>query len=421
MKINAYRFATCLGWPFILAYLARRKMKGKEDLERFGERLGIPGMERPQGRLVWFHGASVGETISMLPLIDKVLDAYPDISVLVTSGTVTSAKIMEQRLPKRAIHQYVPVDCASYTKRFISYWHPDVALWFESDFWPNLLNSAHEAKIPLLLINGRISNRSFARWRRLPYFIKKLQKLFALSLGQTDLDAERLKILGAENAYCLGNLKCATEPLPADDKAVQEFKENIGSRPCWIAASTHNPEELEIAKAHLQIKKEFPSLLTIIVPRHPTRGKEIADEINALGLTTAVRSKHERLTPETDVYIADTIGEMGLFYRLAPIVFVGGSLIPHGGQNFLEPARLDSAIILGSHMENFADMTAKALQAGAVIQINKNKDLSEEVISLLKNPEAVSSLCRKASDFAGNESKVLDRVFNKIKPWLDKK
>ncbi len=420
MKINAYRFATCLGWPFILAYLARRKMKGKEDLKRFGERLGMPGTKRPEGKLAWLHGASVGETVSMLPLIDKILATYPDISVLVTSGTVTSAKVMEQRLPKRAIHQYIPVDCKGYTERFIDYWHPDVALWFESDFWPNLLESAHEANIPMLLINGRISNRSFKRWKRFPSFMKKLQKLFVLSLGQTDIDAERLKLLGAENVACVGNLKYATEPLPADEKIVQDFKSGISNRPCWIAASTHSPEEIDVAKAHIKAQKEFSDILTFIVPRHPARGSEIAKELNELGLKTALRSKQEMLTPETDVYIADTIGEMGIFCRLAPIVFVGGSLIPHGGQNFLEPARLDSAIILGSHMENFAEMTEKALEAGAVKQINKNSELPEVIISLLKNPEAVSRQMGKASEFAGNESKVLDRVFDKIKPWLDK-
>ncbi len=420
MNINAYRVATYLGWPFILAYLARRKMKGKEDLNRFGERLGISKLQRPNGKLVWMHGASVGETVSMLSLIDKILDAYPDISVLVTSGTVTSAKVMQQRLPKRCFHQYVPVDCVSYTKKFIDHWQPDLALWFESDFWPNLLQSAKDKNIPLLLINGRISNRSFSRWKKFPSFMRKLQNFFSLSLGQTNLDAERLKYLGAINVDCVGNLKYATPPLPADNKVVEALKKDIGNRPCWIGASTHKSEEIEIARAHLKIKKEFPSILTIIVPRHPNRGEDISREIRNLGLEVSLRSKQEHIEEGTDIYIADTIGEMGIFYRLSPIVFIGGSIVSHGGQNFLEPARLDSAIIVGPHMENFSEMTSKALQANAIKQINKSKELSEEVVFLLKNPEFISERCEKAMEFASNEVKVLERVFDKIKPWLDK-
>lgn len=419
MKISTYRTATTLASCLISAHLEARKKKGKEDIARFDERLGIPSLPRPEGKLVWMHGASVGETISMLPLIDLILKTYPDIHILVTSGTVTSAEIMAKRLPERAFHQYIPVDIAKYAEKFIKFWHPDLALWFESDFWPNILSEAKLNEIPLILVNGRISDRSFKNWQKLPSLMKEIQGLFVLSLGQTKLDADRLKALGANEADCVGNIKFAGSDIPFDDKVLAELKAQIGTRPVFLAASTHFDEERKISLIHSELKKKIPNILTIIVPRHPVRGADIMGDIKLSPLTAVQRSRQQEITPDTDIYVADTIGEMGVFYRLAEVVFVGGSLVPHGGQNFLEPAKLDSAVIVGPFMDNFKEMTDNALAADAISLAKNEDDVFNIALTFLTDENKRQERIAKAKSFAQNEADVLIRVFGKIKKWLD--
>jgi len=419
MQVTSYQKVTSLLKPLIMLYVSVRKRKGKEDVQRFNERLGVAAMPRPKGRLVWLHGASVGETVSMLPLITKMREEYPRLNVLVTSGTVTSAKIMAGRLPKGVIHQYVPLDIKEYTDKFISHWKPDLALWFESDFWPNLIVSASEAKVPLILVNGRISDRSFAKWQKAKSFIAELQSKFALSLGQTKEDARRLKKLGARNALSVGNIKYAAGDLPYDAEKLADLQKQIIKRENFAAASTHNDEESRLADIFLSLKQKHPSLLLIIVPRHPKRGAQIIQNLKAKGLKVALRSKDEKIAKDTDIYIADTIGEMGIFYRLSDIVFMGGSLVPHGGQNFLEPARLKSAIVVGSFMHNFTEMTRNAVKAKAIIQVKDDKMLAVSLEKLLKNKKLRQKYIANGARFALNEGAVLDRVFAQVAPYIN--
>ena len=419
MQVASYQKVTSLLKPLIMLYVSIRKRKGKEDVQRFNERLGMAAMPRPKGRLVWLHGASVGETVSMLPLIAKIRKEYPKVHVLVTSGTVTSARIMAGRLPKGVIHQYVPIDIKEYTDKFISHWRPDLALWFESDFWPNLIVSASEAKVPLILVNGRISDRSFAKWQKARSFIAELQGKFVLSLGQTKEDARRLKKLGARNALSVGNIKYAAGDLPYDAEKIADLQKLIAKRESFVAASTHNDEESRLADIFLSLKPRHPSLLLIIVPRHPKRGEEIAKTLRAKGLCVALRSKGDKIAKGTDIYIADTIGEMGIFYRLSDIVFMGGSLIPHGGQNFLEPARLKSAIVVGGFMHNFTEMTRNAVKTKAIIQIKDGKALAESLERLLKNKKLRQKYIANGARFALNEGADLDRVFAQVAPFIN--
>ena len=419
MQVASYQKVTTFLKPLIMLYVSIRKKKGKEDVQRFNERLGVAAMPRPKGRLVWLHGASVGETVSMLPLITKIRNEYPKLNVLVTSGTVTSAKIMAGRLPKGVIHQYVPIDIKEYTDKFISHWKPDLALWFESDFWPNLIVSASEAKVPLILVNGRISDRSFAKWQKAKSFIAELQGKFALSLGQTKEDARRLKKLGACNSLSVGNIKYAASDLPCDTDKLADLQKQIAKRETCVAASTHDNEESRLADIFLSLRQKHPSLLLIIVPRHPKRGVEIAQILKTKGLMVALRSKGEKIAKNTDIYIADTIGEMGVFYRLSDIVFMGGSLVPHGGQNFLEPARLKSAILVGSFMHNFAEMTRNAIRAKAIIQVRDDKALAVNIEKLLKNKKLRQKYIANGVRFALNEGAVLDRMFAQIAPYIN--
>ena len=419
MFIKIYNTLIAILYPLVIKrYIKKRLHNGKEDRERFNERIGRPKMPRPEGKLVWLHGASVGESVSMLPLIQKILDTYPDAHVMVTTGTVTSADVMNKRLPERAFHQYIPIDNPFYTTRFVRYWQPDVALWFESEFWPAMLSSIRRKNIPLILINGRISNKSFKRWQQFDFICKELLSCFSLCLGQSEEDAYRLQVLGATNTMCLGNLKYAGLPLPIDEKKKKEISKQIEKRTFWLASSTHNDEEIRIAKVHKRMKAKFPDLLTIIAPRHPHRGPEIKSEIENIGLKVALRSAEEKITATTDIYIADTIGEMGIWYDIANIVFIGGSLIPHGGQNFIEPSKMRDAVIVGPHMHNFTDAMNRAKRADAIIQITDTLELEEILQQLLENKELLEAKRSLAYNWASSEAKVLDGIMDKVKGYV---
>ena len=419
MFIKIYNMLITILYPLVIrSYVNKRKQIGKEDVNRFNERVGRPIKERPEGKLFWLHGASVGESVSMLPLINKILETYPDAHVMVTTGTVTSADVMQKRLPERAFHQFIPIDNPVFTNRFVKHWHPDVALWFESEFWPAVLSSIKRRNIPLILINGRISNKTFKRWQQFDFVCKELLSCFSLCLGQSEEDAYRLRVLGAPETVCLGNLKYAGLPLPIDEKSREDMLKQIGKRPFWLASSTHEDEEVRLAKLHKRLKEKFPDLLWIIAPRHPNRGEQIVEDIQKFGLSAALRSKQEKITPKTDVYVANTIGEMGLWYDLAKIVFIGGSLIPHGGQNFIEPSRVRDAVIVGPHMHNFTDAMNRAKKADAVMQVNDTAEMEELLTELLQNEAFLDAKRSLAYNWATSETKVLDGIMDKIKAYF---
>ncbi|MBO4520840.1 MAG: 3-deoxy-D-manno-octulosonic acid transferase [Alphaproteobacteria bacterium] len=418
MSVSLYRAATYVGYPLIAAYLAVRKAHGKEDLNRFGERMGYASMPRPEGKLVWLHGASVGETLSMQPLIQKIQECYPSVHILVTSGTVTSAQLMEKRLSGNAFHQYIPIDCMPQVTRFVDHWKPDLALWLESEFWPNILSVISDRKIPLVLLNGRVSDKSFARWKKMPRFSRQLQRMFAKSFGQTPEDAERLKEIGAEHTACFGNIKFAAAPLPADEDELKRMKKQIGYRACWTAGSTHAGEEEIVVNVHKAVKEKIPDILTIIAPRHPNRADEVEGILKNAGLMVVRRSRKEEITKETDVYLADTIGEMGLFYRLGDVAFVGGSMVPFGGQNIIEPARLGKAVLCGQHMMNFREIVARAKEADALSVVENEAELTQALISLLTDKKSLSKKQKNAQVFAEAESNVLDRLMPELDVYL---
>ncbi|KIL97568.1 3-deoxy-D-manno-octulosonic-acid transferase [Paramagnetospirillum magnetotacticum MS-1] len=414
MIYRLYRGLTTMGGPLISAYLERRKERGKEDGVRFPERLGHPGSARPMGPLVWMHGASVGEALSMLPLVERLIAR--GLSVLMTTGTVTSARLLAERLPKGAVHQYVPVDRIAYVRAFLNHWRPDLALWAESEFWPNLLAETRHRGIPQVLIQGRMSAKSFAAWKKVPGFIHKMLSGFALCLAQTESDAGRLRALGAREVRCLGNLKYAVAPLPCDQAALERVKDQIAGRPLWLAASTHPGEEALAGRVHAVLG--LSGLLTIIAPRHHTRGKEVADELRAQGLTVSLRSAGEAITPETAVYVADTMGELGLFYRLGGPVFVGKSLCVGGGQNPFEPALLGAAVLFGPLMDNFPDMAPSMLAAGAALRVRDEGELAVTLRALLADVQGLQAAGAAAKAWADGEAGVLDQVEDALAPYL---
>ena len=417
MILGFYRTLTHIGKPLIDLYLHSRKRRGKEDLARFPERLGQASLERPAGPVIWLHAASVGESLSALPLIERLCETFP-VHVLVTTGTITSARLMAERLPKGAFHQYVPVDRPAGIRRFLDHWRPDLALWIESEFWPNLICETAARHVPLILLNGRISDRSFIRWQRFPKFIRTLLNQFSLCLGQSERDAERLGVLGAPRVACCGNLKFAVPPLPFDPALLETLQASLAGRPCWLAASTHAGEEAIIADVHEQLAKTYPNLLTVIVPRHPQRGEEIAALLRGRASVVALRSAKEPLSPETSFYVANTLGELGLFYRLCPISFIGRSLAKGGGQNPLEAARLGSVVLFGPQMENFDEIARRMTEAQAAWQVADGKELATAVNALLNDAVLRDQWADRAKAFAGTEADVLDRVVQELTPFV---
>ena len=356
-----YRGAWGIASAIAPLMLRARAGRGKEDPARISERHGHASRTRPDGVLVWVHGASVGESIAALPLVGAMLETQAR-HVLVTTGTVTSAQLMAERLPPLSFHQYAPLDSVAAVRRFLDHWRPDLALFIESEFWPNLILATHARGIPMALINARMSERSFRGWNRASALAKLLLSSFDECLAQDDVTSARLKALGARSVSVTGSLKADAPPLPVDPTALGEFKAAVGSRPLFLAASTHPGEEELLLDVALKLRAGTRNPLTVIVPRHPTRGPEIEASARDRGFTTRLRSTGARPDPTTEVYVADTLGELGLFYRAASFAFLGGSLIPHGGQNPLEPARLGTAVITGPHTQNF-DETFRVLLA----------------------------------------------------------
>ncbi len=417
MWLKLYRLAWKLGSPIADIYFWRRKKQGKEDINRFDERLGVPSLARPNSKLVWVHAASVGEAVSVLPLIEDMLSGNAWIHIMVTTGTVTSAYILQQRLPKRAFHQYVPIDKQQYVEEFVEYWQPDLAIWVESEFWPNLILETKRLGCPIVLLNARMSDKSYERWQKFRRFANTVLNCFDLVLPQTREDAAKLRALGAKNIKFLGNLKYGARPLPIDEQKFAELQDMIGSRMVWLAASTHPGEEEEILRAHLKIKEKNYTVLTVIVPRHPQRGAEVRDICSEYA-NVALRSNGDKVFDDTDIYVADTLGELGMFYRIAPIVFIGGSFVERGGHNPIEPAHLDSAIICGPYMDNFTEIVNEFEAAGALTRATDAKDLAYKVFELWQNPQKRTAMSRLASRYVRSKSEILSNIIDEVEALM---
>ena len=416
VPLRLYAAALAVLEPAAGALLGWRQRQGKEDPARLGERRGIPGRPRPNGPLAWLHGASIGETLSLLPIVDRL--TRRNLHVLVTSGTLTSAELLARRLPPGAFHQFVPLDVPRYTRRFLDHWRPDLALVAESEIWPNTILELDRRGVPLVLVNGRLSERSFRRWLKLPDAIGALLARFALCLAQTPADAERLRRLGAPRVVVAGNLKFDASPPPVDAHALALLTGAISGRPVWAAASTHPGEDETIGAVHCALRPHFPNLLTIIAPRHPDRGEDLAAIMGLDGLSCARRSLGQAPHSSTEIYVADTVGELGIFYRLCPLVFMGGSLVPHGGQNPIEPAKLGAAILHGPHVHNFAEVYAALDGAGGALRVEDGAGLERALIDLLPDPALMRDMARAAGDTVAGLGGAIDRTMAGIEPFL---
>lgn len=375
-------------WVFLLPVYtlltAMRLIKGKEDFYRITERWGFSHTKRPKGKLVWFHASSVGESLSILPLIKKLDDTHPEKTLLVTTGTKTSAQLMQKKLPQKAIHQYVPWDFYPFVKLFINKWHPTLSVFVESEFWPELLAQAPKP----VLINGRVSDRSYPKYQKHKKYIQFLLNKFTLLLAQDALSEKRLRSLCQSTVICTGNLKLDAPLDPVEDKELAPFHQRIKGRLIWVVSSTHAHEEEKLLPVFKTLKETFPDLFLILAPRHPHRGEAVTRLFEAEGYSVTRRTKNHVLPiAANDVYIADTIGELPLWYTLADVVFIGGSLIPHGGQNPYEPLKRGKVVVCGPHMFNFKAMMSLFKQRQVILQADTPEKLTQDLCSILSQED----------------------------------
>lgn len=411
-----YRWFGASLYPLLGPYLAIRAAKGKEERARRRERYGRSIVPRPNGPLVWFHAASVGETNAVLPLVREV--RRRGISVVLTTGTVTSAGVAKDRLGELVIHQYVPLDLKPAVSRFLNHWKPDLAIIAESEIWPMTILELGARRTPQVLVNGRLSDRSFLRWNKRPNLADALFENLSHVVAQSDIDAERFQSLGARSITVSGNLKVDTAPPPSDAGELARLQAQIGNRATWAAVSTFEGEDEIVAVVHRALKRRH-KLLTIVVPRHPERADTVEAMFKSNGLKVARRSRGDDITAKTDIYIGDTIGEMGLYLSLTEVAFVGKSLKGGGGQNPLEPAMLGCAVLSGSQVDNFRETYAKLLRNGGARFIRDGEMLAKGVHYLLSNPKVRQMMAAGGQKTLNDMRGALKHTIGALEPYIN--
>ncbi|MFO7298101.1 MAG: glycosyltransferase N-terminal domain-containing protein [Pseudomonadota bacterium] len=418
---KSYRVLTGLAQPAASLWLDARTRRGKEDRARRSERFGQASIARPDGCLVWVHAASVGETNAILPLLAALRARRPDVRFLLTTGTLTSAAIASTRLGPNDIHQYVPLDLPKAVQGFLDHWRPQLAIFTESEIWPNLIMETSARSIPMALVNARMSSRSYARWRRWSGLAKPMFSRFDIVLAQNEKLARQFGNLGARNVFAAGNLKIDAPAPAANPVEVRRLREALGERPCLVAASTHEGEEEIIGLAHKVLCQKVASLCTILVPRHPDRGGRIAEVLREQGLEVSRRSLGAVPEQHTDVYIADTLGELGTFYSLAPLAFIGGSLVPRGGQNPVEAIRHGAVVLTGPYWANFVDAYRALFRRRAALQVHSAESLARAVGSLINDEVELARMRASAQAALEELSGALDRTVEALLPLLPDK
>ena len=405
--------------PFVKVLVRYRLKKELEEKNRITERYGFPSFKRPPGPVVWIHAASVGETVSLIPLIKSYKTNYPSDNILLTTTTVTAASIVKERLSEICIHQYVPFDIGLWVTRFLKNWQPQLVVFIESELWPNMITEIYKKKIPLILLNARLSDRSYRRWLRFKFIARYLLSRFSLCLAQSYQSAERLKKLGAPDVKVMANLKFAASALPVSTEKLQRLSKPFANRPLWVAASTHSGEEEMVARTHHSLKEHFPNLLTILAPRHPNRCdkiKKLCEDSN-LSVQTHKTYQGTSLT-DFDIYLVDTIGELGLFFSLSSIVFIGGSFVSVEGHNPIEPALFECAVVWGPRMNNFKDICSHL--SSACYKVQTQNELTATIYDLLKNPQKAETAGSKALGIVKEQAEGVEEIVHTLRSFYDK-
>ncbi len=418
LLLRLYSAVMRMASPLLPLYLKRRAKRGKEDLARLKERFGYSAQLRPNGPLIWIHGASVGETLMAIPLIERLLEDNSKLHVLVTSGTVTSANLLTQRLPSRALHQYVPIDTPQSAARFLNHWRPDLGLWLESEIWPQLILQSKARDIPLVLLNARLSESSRKGWEKRPKSAKAVFAAFDDILPADRATAQSLSKILSRPCCIFGNLKLTAPPLAADPLEVDRIKSQIIARPVWCAASTHAGEDEVILDAHAALLESRPNALLLLIPRHPERGVNIAHMIDNKALSF---TRLNGLVTETEqIILIDNIGKMGLAYRLADIVIMGGSLRPHlKGHNPYEAVQLGCAVLSGPHVSSFEELYADMSAAGAVKIITPNAQaIAAQITALWDASDTRDLLQQNGKTFTQKQSGRMNILLTRLAPFI---
>ncbi|MBK7361221.1 MAG: 3-deoxy-D-manno-octulosonic acid transferase [Micavibrio sp.] len=420
--LQLYKSVSGASGPLLRALLHARSRRGKELPAHLGERLGRASLARGNSPLIWVHAASIGEAQSALILVERLQRLVPGTQILMTTGTVSSASMMRKNLPAGAVHQFYPVDHPAWAKQFLDHWKPDLVLWMESELWPNMLTDIKTRGIPAILVNARLSEKSFRRWSWFGGAAKEILSAFSLILAQGEKEAARFRALGAKNVTATGNIKYSAKPLSFSESDLKAAGGAIGQRPLWLYASSHKGEESMACRVHQKLKLKFPDLLTIIVPRHPERRQDIITTCEQANLKFVLRGEI-RIPPsyDTDIYIADTFGELGLFYRFAPLACIGRSFSDDGGggHNPIEAAQLNCAVLYGPNVQFQKELFEEMSNAGGALGVNNESELEEAISAFLSDPQRLAAMQQSGLEFTRMKARVVDIVIESISPWLD--
>lgn len=420
--LNSYLFLTDLIPKLARVISLYRTKQGFEDPNRVKERLGIPSVNRKKGTLIWFHSASIGETLLVLSLIEKASKNFPSQNILLTTQTVSSGEMVTSKLTENVVHQYLPYDVLPGVRRFLNHWQPSVGILVESEFWPVLISEANQQDIPLLVINGKMTHKSFHRWRRFPKFTQALFDKINLFLVQSTEIKSRFSELGVKQDKLIisGQLKQESKPLSHDPEELTNLNKYFQNRQVWVAASTHEGEEEIIAETHVRLSSNTDNnIQLILVPRYPERGREIAELLSAYGLNSVLRSKGELPGESSTVYIADTMGELGIWYRLAKVSFIGGSLVHRGGHNPYEPALLGCPIIHGKYYENFSAEYEQLKEQGGSQMVTNSKELARAIERALDPQNSFRYISNAKVLEQSDENDAVDKTLDVIKSFIN--
>ena len=416
LALFGYRWAGVAAYPAVSTFVSFRAARGKEERARKSERYGYASAGRPEGPLIWVHAASVGETNAVVPLIKEI--SRRGITVLLTTGTVTSATIARSRLEHEVIHQYVPLDLKPVIDRFLEYWQPDLALFAESEIWPVTIMELGRRHIPQILVNARISDRSFRRWSMAPRLASALFENMSLVIAQSDADAQHFQELGALPVLISGNLKADSDMPAADPLTLARLKTQLTGRNTWAAISTFDGEEKAAAQVHKALKSRM-DIVTVIVPRHPERCDEIEEMLAGEGLNVARRSRNDGIVAGTDIYLGDSIGEMSLFLQLTEIAFVGRSLTASGGQNPLEPAMMGCAVLSGGQVGNFRESYQTLARNGSARMVRDTEMLAKAVYYLITNEPARHAMIDAGLQTVHQMRGALQATLRGLEPYIN--
>ncbi len=407
--------------PLAYQMVARKLRRHQVSPRRLHERLGNASAARPAGPLIWFHAASVGESLSVLTLITRMGERLPGAEFLITSGTATSAALIAKRMPPRTRHQFAALDAPGPVGRFYAHWRPDAGIFVESELWPVTLAQGRARGVPLALLNARLSEKSARGWQKVPATARFVLDQFELMLTQNDEISDRLLSIGADPARLRtgSNLKATSAPLPVDVDTLTRLRADLNGRPLWVASSTHPGEEEVVLAAQSRLLRDHPGLLLLLVPRHPERGDAVAALVREAGLTMARRTSDQHVTPDTQVYLADTLGETGTWYAATPLVFLGGSLLPIGGHNPYEVAQAGAAVLTGPHVGNFTETFAPLFAGGGAVQARDTEELAAGIHLWLTDAPVLSAARSAAAAFVARQQDKLDGVIDSLCEGLD--